>query len=104
MSTNYVGSGKTVTMPAPTGGSVAGIPQVIGDLAVMPLQSGSKGAVIVYHTEGEWGAPAAAGLKAGSKVSVIDGQLVPAETAGALSYGKLTSDAVNGAATVLIVQ
>lgn len=104
MSTNYVSSGKTVTMPAPTGGSVAGIPQVIGDLAVMPLQSGSKGVMIVYHTDGEWGAPAAAGLKAGKKVSVIDGQLVPAETEGALPYGKLTSDAVNGAATVLIVQ
>lgn len=104
MSTNYVSSGKTVTMPAPTGGSVAGIPQVIGALAVMPLQSGSKGAAITYHTEGEWDAPAAAGMKAGAKVSVLDGQLVAPETANSLPYGKLTSDVVNGAASVLIVQ
>ncbi|WP_339535604.1 capsid cement protein [Pseudomonas hunanensis] len=104
MSTNYVSNGKTVTLPAPTGGSVAGIPQVIGDLAVMPLQSGSKGAAITYHTTGEWDAPAAAGMKAGSKVSVLDGQLVPPETANAKPFGKLTSDVANGAASVLIVQ
>lgn len=104
MSTNYVSSGKTVTLPAPTGGSVAGVPQVIGTLAVMPLQSGSKGAMITYHTDGEWDASAAAGLKAGAKVSVIDGQLVAPETENSLPYGKLTSDVINGNASVLIVQ
>ncbi|MBT9236813.1 hypothetical protein KKQ11_13300 [Pseudomonas sp. MG-2] len=104
MSTNYVSNGKTVTLPAPTGGSVAGIPQVIDSLAVMPLQSGSKGASITYHTEGEWEAPAAAGLKAGAKVSVLDGQLVAPDTADSKPYGKLTTDVVNGSAYVLIVQ
>lgn len=104
MSTNYVSNGKTVTLPAPTGGSVAGIPQVIDSLAVMPLQSGSKGALITYHTEGEWEAPAAAGLKAGAKVSVLDGQLVAPDTADSKPYGKLTTDVVNGSAYVLIVQ
>ncbi|QNT38676.1 hypothetical protein [Pseudomonas asiatica] len=104
MSTNYVSSGKTVTLPAPTGGSTAGIPQVIGDLAVMPLQSGSKGAIITYHTEGEWDAPAAAGLTAGSKVNVLQGQLVAPDTADSKPFGKLTTDVVNGAASVLIVQ
>lgn len=104
MSTNYVSNGKTVTLPAPTGGSVAGIPQVIDSLAVMPLQSGSKGASITYHTEGEWEAPAAAGLKAGAKVSVLDGQLVSPDTADSKPYGKLTTDVVNGSAYVLIVQ
>lgn len=104
MSTNYVSNGKTLTLPAPTGGSVAGIPQVIDSLAVMPLQSGSKGASITYHTEGEWEAPAAAGLKAGAKVSVLDGQLVAPDTADSKPYGKLTTDVVNGSAYVLIVQ
>ncbi|GLO23547.1 hypothetical protein [Pseudomonas putida] len=104
MSTNYVSNGNTVTLPAPTGGSVAGIPQVIGDLAVMPLQSGSKGASITYHTSGEWDAPAAAGMKAGSKVNVLDGQLVPPETADSKPFGKLTSDVANGFGSVLIVQ
>lgn len=104
MSTNYVSTGKTVTLPAPTGGSVAGIPQVIEDLAVMPLQSGSKGAAITYHTEGEWSVPAVGGMKTGSKASVLDGQLVTPETAGAKPYGKLTSDVVNGFVTVMIVQ
>lgn len=104
MSTNYVSNGKTVTLPAPTGGSVAGTPQVIDSLAVMPLQSGSKGASITYHTEGEWEAPAAAGLKAGAKVSVLDGQLVAPDTADSKPYGKLTTDVVNGSAYVLIVQ
>ncbi|MCE0958709.1 hypothetical protein [Pseudomonas putida] len=104
MSTNYVSSGKTVTLPAPTGGSVAGIPQVINDLAVIPLQSGSKGAAITYHTSGEWDVPAAAGMKAGSKVNVLDGQLVPPETADSKPFGKLTSDVNNGFVSVLIVQ
>lgn len=104
MSTNYVSNGRTVTLPAPTGGSTAGIPQVIGDLAVMPLQSGSKGAIITYQTEGEWDAPTAAGMLVGSKVNVLDGQLVPPETAESKPFGKLTSNVVNGFASVLIVQ
>lgn len=104
MSTNYVNSGKTVTLPAPTGGSLAGIPQVIGDLAVMPLESGAKGTLITYHTDGAWSVPAAAGLKAGAKVSVLTGALVAAGTADSLPYGKLLADTVNGYADVLIVQ
>lgn len=104
MSTNYVSTGHTVTLPAPTGGSVAGIPQVINDLAVMPLESGSKGTPITYHTCGEWNAPATAGMKAGSKVGVLGSQLVPADTADAKPYGKLTSDEAGGFASVLIVQ
>lgn len=104
MTTNYVSSGDTVTLPAPTGGSVAGLPQVIGDLAVMPMETGPKGTLIVYRTVGEWDVPAAAGLKAGVNVSALDGALVAAETANAKPYGKLTSDTVNGYATVLIVQ
>lgn len=104
MSTNYVSSGATVTLPAPTGGSVAGIPQVINDLAVMPLQSGPKGTPIVYHTGGCWNVPADAGLKAGMKASVKEGGLVAADAAGSAPYGKLLSDSVAGYADVLIVQ
>lgn len=104
MSTNYVSNGETVTLPAPTGGSVAGVPQVINDLAVMPMQSGPKGTVIVYRTGGGWSVPADAALKAGMKASVKAGALVPAGTADSFPYGKLLSDTVNGYADVLIVQ
>lgn len=104
MATNYVNSGDTVDLPAPTGGSLTGIPQVINDLAVMPLQSGSKGTLITYRTCGAWSAPAAAGLKAGVRVSVLDGSLVAAGTANSAPYGKLLSDTLNGYAEVLIVQ
>jgi len=104
MAKNYVSAGGSISLPAPTGGSVAGVPQVIGDLAVMPLQSGPKGTVITYSTCGAWSVPAAAGLKAGAKVSVLNGALVADGTADSFPYGKLLSDTVNGFAEALIVQ
>lgn len=104
MSTNYASNGETVTLPAPTGGSVAGVPQVINDLAVMPIQSGPKGTVIVYRTGGCWSVPADAALKAGMKASVKAGALVAPGVADSAPYGKLLSDSVGGYAEVLIVQ
>lgn len=104
MATNHVSSGETVTLPAPTGGSVAGIPQVINDLAVIPLSSGPKGTIIVYRLCGVWSVPADAALKAGMKASVKAGGLVPAGTADSAPYGKLLTDSVGGYAEVLIVQ
>lgn len=104
MATNHVNSGATVTLPAPTGGSVTGVPQVINDLAVIPLSSGPKGTLITYRTCGAWSVPAAVGLKVGVKVSVLDGALVAGGTASALPFGKLLTDTVNGYAEVLIVQ
>lgn len=104
MPTNYVSSGVTATLPAPTGGSVAGVPQVINDLAVMPQQSGPKGTVIVYRTSGNWLVPADAGLKAGMKASVKAGALVAVGTADSAPYGKLLTDSIGGYAEVLIVQ
>lgn len=104
MATNHVSSGETVTLPAPTGGSVAGIPQVINDLAVIPLSSGPKGTIIVYRLTGVWNVPADAALKAGMKASVKAGALVPAGTADSFPFGKMQSDAVGGYADVLIVQ
>lgn len=104
MATNYVSSGETVTLPAPTGGSVAGIPQVINDLAVIPLGTGPKGTIIVYRLCGVWNVPADAALKAGMKASVKAGGLVAAGTADSAPYGTMLSDAVGGYAEVLIVQ
>lgn len=104
MATNHVSSGETVTLPAPTGGSVAGIPQVINDLAVIPLSSGPKGTIIVYRLCGAWSVPADPALKAGMKASVKAGGLVPAGTADSAPYGKLLTDSVGGYAEVLIVQ
>ena len=104
MAKNHVSAGDSISLPAPTGGSVAGVPQVVGDLAVMPLQSGPKGTVITYCTCGAWSVPAVAGLKAGAKVSVLNGGLVAAGTVDSAPYGKLLSDVVGGYAEVLIVQ
>lgn len=104
MAKNYVSSGGAIVMAAPTGGSVAGVPQVIGSLAVMPLQSGAKGTPITYRTCDAWRVPSTAGLKAGAKVSVLNGVLVPADTADSLPYGKQLTDTVDGFADVLIVQ
>ncbi|WP_460146642.1 hypothetical protein [Pseudomonas sp. S2_A02] len=104
MTTNYVSTGETTTLPAPTGGSVAGVPQVINDLAVMPMGSGPKGTMIVYRTSGNWSVPADAALKAGMKASVKAGALVPAGTADSFPYGKMQSDSVGGWAEVMIVQ
>lgn len=104
MATNHVSSGETVTLPAPTGGSVAGIPQVINDLAVIPLSSGPKGTIIVYRLCGVWKVPADAALKAGMKANVKDGALVLPAVADSFPFGKMQSDSVGGYADVLIVQ
>ncbi|WP_462402171.1 hypothetical protein [Pseudomonas sp. Marseille-QA0332] len=104
MTTNFVSSGDTVTLPAPTGGSEKGVPQVINDLAVMPLESGPKGTLIVYRTRGAWNVQADASLKAGNAANVKDGLLVPPETPESKPYGKLLTDSVGGYAEVLIVQ
>lgn len=104
MAKNCVSSGSSISLPAPTGGSIAGVPQVIGTLAVMPLQSGSKGAMITYRTCDTWNVPAAAGLKAGARVSVLNGSLVADGTPDSSPYGKLLSDTLGGFADVLIVQ
>lgn len=104
MAKNYVSTGSSITLRAPTGGSVAGVPQVIGSLAVIPLQSGPKDTLITYRTCDAWRVPSTAGLKAGAKVSVLAGVLVADGTADSLPYGKLLSDTVDGFADVLIVQ
>ena len=104
MATNHVSSGETVTLPAPTGGSAAGVPQVINDLAVIPLETGAKGTIIVYRLSGVWNVPADAALKAGMKANVKAGALVLPATADSFPFGKMQSDSVGGYADVLIVQ
>lgn len=104
MANNFVSTGDTITLPAPTGGSVSGVPQVINDLAVIPMSTGPKGTIIVYRTSGVWNVPADAALKLGMKASVKAGVLVPAGTADSAPYGKMQSDSVGGYADVMIVQ
>lgn len=104
MAKNYIQAGGGITLLAPTGGSVAGVPQVIGTLAVMPLQSGSKGAQITYRTCDVWLVPSTPGLKAGAKVSVLNGVLVADGTPDSSPYGKQLTDTVDGYAEVMIVQ
>ena len=101
---NYSGSGVTVTFAAPTGGAVAGVPVAVSDLVLIPTGSGPKGTVLVGHTGGTWLVPAAAGLKQGQKVGVLNGGLVAAATADAVYCGKLTTDTVDGVAEFLLIQ
>lgn len=104
MAKNYVQTGGSITLPAPTGGSVAGVPQVIGSLAVMPLQTGTKGTPITYRLCDVWRVPSTPGLKSGAKVSVQSGVMVADGTADSSPYGKQLTDTVDGFADVLIVQ
>lgn len=104
MAKNYVSAAGSISLPAPTGGSVAGVPQVIDSLAVMPLQSGSKGAIITYRVCDVWRVPSSPGLKAGAKVGVLAGVIVADGTADAKPYGKQLTDTVDGYADVMIVQ
>lgn len=104
MAKNYVQAGGSISLPAPTGGSVAGVPQVIDSLAVMPLQAGPKGSMITYRICDVWRVPSTPGLKSGAKVSVLAGVIVADGTADAKPYGKQLTDTVDGFADVLIVQ
>lgn len=104
MAKNYVNSGDTIVMAAPTGGFVAGLPYVVNDLAVVPLSSGPKGTMITCSAAGVWKLPVADGIAAGVKVSALDGALVAAGTDKSQPFGKLATDPVGGYAEVLIVQ
>lgn len=105
MAKNYASTGETVSVTATAAaGIAAGVPLVINDLVVMPLQTVPKGGVATCRTVGAWDLPAAAGLKQGQKVSVLDGSLVAPATANAVPFGKLLSDAASGYATALLIQ
>ncbi|WP_353979397.1 capsid cement protein [Salinicola endophyticus] len=105
MAKNYNGDGQTVTLPAPAGGVIAGLPVVIGSLVLVPLDNAAEGEDFVGVTGGEWGGiPCDDALALGARVAMLEGEMVAAGTASATApIGVLTSDPA-GTATVLIVQ
>ncbi|MFJ7286363.1 hypothetical protein [Pseudomonas sp. NPDC099000] len=104
MATNHVGEGKTISFVAPTGGAVSGQPLALNDLVVVPLSGGPKGTPLTGVTHGEWRLAVEGALKQGQKVSLLAGVLVAPATPDAVPFGKLTSDAVGGFASALLVQ
>lgn len=103
MAKNFKSAGNTVTFTAPAGGVVGGVPVVLGSLVVIPAENAAEGTPAVGFIGGCWYLPAAAGLTLGAKVGLLDHQLVAADTANAVPFGKLLSDSVGGYADALLV-
>lgn len=49
---NYVQPGNSISIPAPTGGVVSGVPVIIGSLAGVPGTTAAEGADFEYHLVG----------------------------------------------------
>lgn len=100
MAKNYVQDGDVLTLTAPVGGVVAGVPVAIGQLVVVPLVTVAAGQPFAGRTDGVWNIACAAGLAAGAKVSVKDGGLVADGTASSVPCGKLVTAEASGFANV----
>ena len=100
MAKNYVQDGDVLTLTAPAGGVVAGVPVAIGQLVVVPLVTVAAGQPFAGRTDGVWNIACAAGLAAGAKVSVKDGALVADGTASSVPCGKLVTAEASGFANV----
>ena len=104
MATNYIEDGESLTLIAPAGGVVSGVPLVINTLMVVPLTTAAEGETFAGKPKGVWKLGCTAGLKAGVKVSLKAGALVADGTAASLPFGKLTADEAGGFAPALLIQ
>ena len=104
MAGNYSGTGQSITLTSPTGGTTAGKPVAINDMVVIPLESTVKGQPFTAVLGDVWVLPVTGALKAGKAVGVLDGTLVAIDTPDSVRFGKLTTDAVGGYAEALLIQ
>lgn len=104
MAMNYVEDGDVLTLIAPAGGVLSGVPAVVGALVVVPLVDADAGEEFAGKPGGVWRLPAANGLAQGAKCSVLDGELVAADTADSAPFGYVTEATVGGFASALLVQ
>ena len=93
MAKNFVGNGAVLTMTAPVGGVVSGVPIKIGALVLVPLVSASVGQSFSGRADGVWRLPADAGLTAGALVKwdAAAGKLVADTAKDADDFGKLVT-------------
>lgn len=57
MAQNLVADGRTITVPAPTGGAVSGVPFLLGGLLLVPITSADEGDPVACATEGVFTLP-----------------------------------------------
>lgn len=104
MAKNYVSDGNAVTLPAPAGGVLSGVPVKIGSLVVIPLVTAAEGEMFVGRTNGVWRVPATTGLALGSLVKwdSAAGKLVADSAKDADDFGKLITAESGGYAEALL--
>ncbi len=93
MAKNFVGNGAVLTMTAPVGGVVSGVPIKIGALVLVPLVNAMAGESFSGRADGVWRLPADAGLTAGALVKwdAAAGKLVADTAKDADDFGKLVT-------------
>lgn len=93
MAKNYVGDGAVLTMTAPVGGVVSGVPVKIGALVLVPLVSASVGESFSGRADGVWRLPSDVDLTAGALVKWDSsaGKLVADTAKDADDFGKLVT-------------
>jgi predicted RecA/RadA family phage recombinase len=104
MAKNYVCDGKAVSLPAPAGGVVSGVPAKIGALVVIPINSAAEGEQFTGQTDGVWRLPAATGLTVGALVKWDSdtGKLVADSAKDGDDFGKLFTAESGGYAEALL--
>lgn len=103
MATNFVEDGDVLTLIAPAGGVVSGVPVAIGTLVVVPITDAAAGEQFGGKTNGVWNVPVATGLAVGAAVGILDGDIVAAATASAVPCGKLVTAEVVGLADWMLI-
>ena len=104
MAKNFVCDGSAVSLTAPAGGVVSGVPAKIGALVVIPINSAAEGQPFTGKTDGVWRLPAATGLTAGALVKwdSATGKLVADSAKDADDFGKLITAESGGYAEALL--
>ena len=104
MAKNFVCAGAVLTMTAPVGGVVSGVPVKIGALVLVPLIDAVAGDQFSGRADGVWRLPADTGLTAGALVKwdAAAGKLVADTTKDADDFGKLVTAESGGYAEALL--
>ena len=104
MAKNYVCDGRSITLTAPAGGVVSGLPVKIGALVVIAITSAAEGESFTGQADGVWRLPAATGLTAGALVKwdSATGKLVADSAKDADDFGKLITAESGGYAEALL--
>ncbi|OEO24061.1 hypothetical protein AX279_19720 [Pseudomonas sp. J237] len=103
MAKNFVQDGDVLTLPAPAGGVVSGVPVAIGQLVVVPITDAAAGELFGGKTNGVWSVAVATGLTAGASVGILDGDIVAAATTDAIACGKLVTAESDGLADWMLI-